>query len=288
MAAGKRDESGKKCYIHTKSVKGLPMTNETKSTIRTVFFAYAALAVVAGLGYMLFDHDLSAGEAKSKAATTPAKESVKYVVPKDTAFLHGEDLMQRLKDGGLVVYFRHFATDYRNVPADKTVKRQHEISSEELLASCDIQRPLSDYGRLQARSVHEGIEMNSIPVGRVLSSPYCRTAEGAEIAFGKKPETHRDLIYATGEYSVESMSQHINALLGEQPESGNTFVMAHKTQMNDISKIGEGEAYVFEPLGDSSYNLIGKIRPEEWLLAYYNPTVLAGYHQQKSLYGKKN
>ena len=63
--------------------------------------------------------------------------------------------------------------------------------------------------------------------------------------------------------------------------------MAHKTQMNDISKISEGEAYVFEPLGSAGYNLIGRIRFEEWLLAHANPDALAGFRLQKDVYGKK-
>ena len=264
------------------------MKNETRIMLRTVFYAYIALALVAALGYKLVEHDQYAEEANSSAANSKEAEIIKYVVPRETVYLYGDALLQRLKKGGLVLYFRHFATDHRQVPTDETVPRHHDITAEELMTTCDIQRPLSDYGRFQAKSVNEGILKNSIPVGRVLSSPYCRAVEGAEIAFGKKPETHRDLIYATGKFSVESMSMHINSLLGEKPEVGNTFVMAHKTQMNDISKIAEGEAYVFEPLGDSSYNLIGRIRPEEWLLAYFNPAALAGFHLQQDVYGKKN
>ena len=262
------------------------MKNETRIMLRTVFYAYIALAVVAALGYILVERDLYADLAKSGAANSRV-ENIKYVVPRETVYLHGDALLQRLKTGGLVVYFRHFATDHRQVPSDETASRHHDITAEELMRTCDIQRPLSDYGKLQAKSVHEGILKNNIPIGRVLSSPYCRTVEGAEIAFGKKPVTHRDLIYAAGKFSVESMSRHINSLLGEQPEAGNTIIMAHKTQMNDLSKIAEGEAYVFEPLGDSSYNLIGRIRPEEWLLAYYNPAALAGFHLQHDVYSKK-
>lgn len=277
-----------KCYSKTNSYQASPMKNETKIILRTVFYAYIALAVVATFGYMLVENDQHAEQAKSSEVTSKEAENIKYVVPGEIVYLYGDALLQRLKAGGLVVYFRHFATDHRQVPNDETVQKHADITADELMTTCDIQRPLSDYGRLQAKIVREGILKNSIPVGRVLSSPYCRAAEGAEIAFGKKPETHRDLIYATNKYPVESMSSHINSLLGEQPEVGNTFVMAHKTQMNDISKIAEGEAYVFEPLGDSSYNLIGRIGADEWFLASFNPAALAGFHLQQDVYSKKS
>jgi hypothetical protein len=270
------------------------MTEKLKNTLRTIFYAYFFLVILAVLAFVLFE-----GIGVSEVLTGTDKEDVlvdrnlhgekdkKYVVPTSTNYLYGEELLTRVQAGGLVVYFRHFTTDYSGViKKDVTRPRHLEISAEALQASCDIQRPLAVYGEWQARMVNLGIAANDIPVGRVLSSPYCRVYKGTTIAFGKAPEMTLDLIYRTEEYSREVMSKHIVSMLGEKPLIGNTFIAAHRTQMDDMGSISEGEAFIFEPLGGGEFNLIGRVFPSEWFLSSKEPFAFGATMRQKNIHSK--
>jgi len=263
------------------------MKKGAMKTIRTVFYAYFVLASAGTVGFIIWakyqDYNIEKAAIELKKARPTPK---KMVTPNETKYLYGQELLDRLKAGGLVVYFRHFATDHTQIGKDETREKHRDITAEELINSCDAQRPLSNYGKLQAKLVNDGLEKNDIPIGQILSSPYCRAYAGATIAFGATPSTHRELIYRTKEYPAAQMAKHIVSVLGQKPESGNTFVMAHRPQMDDIGQIEEGEAFVFEPLGDSKFNLIGRIRPEEWLLSNLDSYALGGSHLQNIRYSK--
>src|SRR5262249_60740250 len=53
------------------------------------------------------------------------------------------------------------------------------------LDDCATQRNLTDGGREDARRVGAAFRQRAIPVGRVLSSPWCRCLEASRLAFGK-------------------------------------------------------------------------------------------------------
>ncbi|PHS12434.1 MAG: hypothetical protein COA86_18460 [Kangiella sp.] len=63
--------------------------------------------------------------------------------------------------------------------------------------------------------------------------------------------------------------------------------MSHRTQMDDIDYIKEGEAFVFEPLGQSAFNLIGRIQSTEWLLAKTDVQALGASYYQNYFYSKE-
>lgn len=262
------------------------MKKDTKTILRSVFYSYFVLVIAATLVFVKFEGKFTSAVVPISSYVVVKAKPPKIVIPKETKHLYGEELLNKLKAGGLVIYFRHFATDNTQHEMDKTRPRHPDITAQELMTSCDLQRPLSDYGRLQAKFVFRGITENNIPVGRVLSSPYCRAVEGAELAFGPNLEVQRNLIYRTEQFPREITSRHIASILGEKPIAGNTFVMSHRPQMDDISKIKEGEAFVFEPLGDSTFNLLGRIQPAEWLLVTTDPFALGASYFQKYFYSK--
>jgi phosphohistidine phosphatase SixA len=53
------------------------------------------------------------------------------------------------------------------------------------LGDCPTQRNLTDAGRDDARRVGAAFRSRGIPVGRVLSSRWCRCLETAQLAFGR-------------------------------------------------------------------------------------------------------
>ncbi len=86
----------------------------------------------------------------------------------------GSHSCQRFAVAATSSIFRHTATDWGE-------DDEHPVD----LSDCDTQRNLSATGRRQARAIGEAIERLDIPIGRVLSSPFCRAVDTARLAFGR-------------------------------------------------------------------------------------------------------
>ena len=93
--------------------------------------------------------------------------------PETVRPLVGAELVDALRDGGHVLYLRHAET-----PEDGTDQPGS-------IGDCSRQRLLTDAGRADARAIGEAVRALGVPVGAVLASPYCRTVETAELAFGR-------------------------------------------------------------------------------------------------------
>src|SRR3954468_19853888 len=88
-------------------------------------------------------------------------------------FAQQETIVDKLRQGGYVLYMRHTSTDFSQNDANS---RSYE--------DCAHQRNLTDKGRQEAREIGTQIRRLRIPVGTVLASPFCRTMETARLAFG--------------------------------------------------------------------------------------------------------
>jgi len=73
--------------------------------------------------------------------------------------IDGTQLVEALRGGGYVLYFRHGKTDLSTSDSDRTS-----------LASCATQRILSREGRRQMTDIDKQIQRLRIPVGIVLAS----------------------------------------------------------------------------------------------------------------------
>ena len=85
-----------------------------------------------------------------------------------------EALWNALRQGGYVLYIRHSLT----TPG---VGDPNDFKLED----CATQRNLSEEGRAQARGMGETLRARKVPIGEVLSSPWCRCMETARLAFGR-------------------------------------------------------------------------------------------------------
>ena len=111
-----------------------------------------------------------------------------------------------------------------------------------------------------------------IPIGRVLSSPYCRAVESATLVAGRAPDaTPYALVHRGGTLTYEMMDANVRPLLGEVPAPGtNTIIVAHRPQMDDVRFIEEGECFVLRPLGGGKFALVGTIYDSDWYEARLN------------------
>lgn len=165
----------------------------------------------------------------------------------------GEAAWATLARGGQVVLVRHATTTPG--AGDPPGFR---------LEDCATQRNLSDAGRRQARRLGEAFRARGVSVARVLSSPWCRCLESAELAFGARPATHRALENLHGRAANrERQVAAFRALIAEPPREGNLVLVTHGS--TTLALTGEypamGEAIVITPTGGGGFRVAGRIAP---------------------------
>jgi phosphohistidine phosphatase SixA len=174
--------------------------------------------------------------------------------------LSGAELLSALQQGGHIIYFRHAQTekDY----ADQVTANVDD---------CSTQRMLSEVGWQQAKAIGEGFETNTIPVGQVISSQFCRAWQTADLAFGKyekNPALNFPKAESYTEEQVAQMKANVMPLLTAVPESGtNTVIVGHDDIFESATGIypdPQGMAYVITPDGNGGMEVIANLLPEEW------------------------
>lgn len=169
-----------------------------------------------------------------------------------------EQLIEELRNGGEVLYFRHISTD------GKPYKDQQETQ----LGDCSTQRVIGKKGWEEANVIRKGIELSGIPVGEVYTSEYCRAWQTASLVFGKF-SLNPTLTAMSAEPSSEEKALRkpiVEALFSAIPQNANTVLVGHSDVfklVTDIKPEPQGVAYVLSPQGDS-FKVLGSIAPEEW------------------------
>jgi phosphohistidine phosphatase SixA len=167
-------------------------------------------------------------------------------------------ILGELRKGGFVIFFRHAMTEQ--------LETSDAIAD---LTRCETQRNLSPAGRAQAAEMGKAIKALGVPVGTVAASPFCRTRDTAQIAFGRVTVNPR-LYFAIGTDAAETsrLADSLRQLLATPPAPGtNTMLVSHSVNLREAVGIfakPEGAAYVFRPLPDGRSDLVAKILPEEW------------------------
>ena len=167
-------------------------------------------------------------------------------------------LIEALQGGGLIIYFRHGATDHSQ-------DDQHPID----LSDCSTQRNLSEEGRQQAQRIGEAIKRLNIPIGEVLASPFCRCRDTAQLMFGRY-RLDDALFYAVAvdKESRVQQSEHLLSLLSTPPPGdANKVIVSHTGNLREATGIWpkpEGAAWVFRPLGEGGYQALGLLDPDYW------------------------
>lgn len=178
--------------------------------------------------------------------------------PQPEGPLSGARLVDELRDGGYVIVVRHTATEEGGV--DDPTK----------LEDCAPQRELTDEGRQQARDLGKAIEDLDVPVGRVVASPYCRTRETAELAFGADEVKTDEVLLplpGTGKPGNDDAILAARQLLGQDtPEDANTVVVTHISVIEPVTGATpeEGGSAVFVPEGNGAFRIVAEVPPGGW------------------------
>jgi broad specificity phosphatase PhoE len=173
------------------------------------------------------------------------------VVSRRGRALEGAALVRALREGGLVIYFRHTATDFSKNDRDM---RDYD--------DCANQRPLNEQGRADARAIGQRIAALKLPIGVVKASPMCRTMEHARLMLGAAtPTTTMRELSAPGEYL--GLKRLLSARV---PPGINRWMVGHGTPFRAVAgppHLAEGEAIVLKPDGES-WTVLARLAVNDW------------------------
>jgi len=210
------------------------------------------LAIGAGLALIACQQPQAQQIMVAVQAATPAPDRAATLVQED------RPLVEALRGGGHVIYFRHGATNPMEFDSDPSN-----------LANCATQRNLTDAGRAQAETIGTAFRDLGIPVGTVLSSEYCRALEYSRLAFGTaQPEPSLDLTDPLTNTQRADTIQAVKHLLSTAPMSGsNAILVSHSPNLRlamGIDLTVEGEAAVFHVDASGSSALVARVLPSDW------------------------
>lgn len=163
-----------------------------------------------------------------------------------------EALWVLLKGGGQVVVMRHASTDpgVGDPPGYR-------------LEDCATQRNLSPNGREEARRVGAAFRSRGIPVGRVLSSQWCRCLETARLAFGAAEPWPPLNSFFDDRSREPGQTRAVRALAGERPGAGNLVLVTHQVNISALTGVfpAAGEIVVLTPQGGGAFGVAGRLAP---------------------------
>ena len=169
------------------------------------------------------------------------------------------ELIKSLQSGGHIIYMRHGKTTRKNKSLNKNLID---------LERCETQRNLTPDGLLEVKSIGHTIAALGIPIGKVLSSPYCRTKDTAKAVFGAF-EVDENLAFSIAKEADESakLGQYLHGLMLEtQGRAKNAVFVGHTANLKDglgVWPKPEGVAVIFKAK-DNKVIYKGMIKPDEW------------------------
>jgi phosphohistidine phosphatase SixA len=180
--------------------------------------------------------------------------------------------LESVRKGGYVIVVRHGLTtaNTSNDPMANPAKAGDSMSNPAQKSSGE--RQLSEQGRAQAKSIGEAMHKLNIPVGVVMTSPLQRAVDtGTLLGYGATT-TNPDLGEAGPALSPEENNRRAEAmrkLASQRPTEKNLVIVSHKPNIldafgKDWSNVTEGETSVFEPDGKGGYNLVVRVKADEW------------------------
>lgn len=180
------------------------------------------------------------------------REALAGLLPAGLFGYSDDDLWKMLKDGNSLVFIRHAQTT-PGVGDPPNMK----------LADCSTQRNLDDTGRRQAAALGEAWRKRNLPIGRVLSSPWCRCIDTASLAFVRPPAIEPALgnVFGAQDRVARQLAQ-LRPLVGVRPRRGNTVMVSHGSTILAMTKesLEPAEMLVVQPQGGEQFKVMGRLR----------------------------
>lgn len=184
-----------------------------------------------------------------------------------------EAAWRRLRAGGLVILMRHASTEpgLGDPPGFR-------------LGDCATQRNLSAAGREEARRLGARMRAEQVPIGPVLTSPWCRCRETAMEAFGRAEDweplssffDHPD---REPEYT-ERIRRRIGSY-GSRPPAGNVVMVTHNVNIAALTRhsVAPSELVIVRPDGCCNLRTLDRLK----LVSETNLKLVSETNSQKRL-----
>lgn len=167
-----------------------------------------------------------------------------------------EDLWTALEEGGKVVLMRHAPVE-GGADAPSPLVRD---------PSCGEERNLSSQGKRNAQEIGGRFAEHQVPVSQVFYSPFCRTAETAQLAFGEaSPANYLSLLEILAPAEAERQTLKLSQVIGSYDGSGNLVLVTHEPNIRAVSfeLVKHLDLLIIEPKGGSEFEELGVIRFSE-------------------------
>ncbi len=164
----------------------------------------------------------------------------------------GNELLDRLKNGGHVLMIRHAYAPGTGDPNNFKI------------GECTTQRNLDEQGKAQARKIGNWLRAGGIMSAKVFSSQWCRSLETAQlIDLGPVTELSALNSFFSNPKASESTLATLRAFLSQQPRDGELILLVtHYVNISGIAGIGvlSGEGMVLELSADGGYKVLGRLK----------------------------
>ena len=130
------------------------------------------------------------------------------------------------------------------------------------LDDCGTQRNLSNEGRAQAAAIGKAFRDNGVPVGRVLTSQWCRCRETAVLlALGPVEDYPALNSFYSDRSSAEEQTAALARFVGGPIEGPNIILVTHQVNITELTGVfpSSGEAVVVRPDGKGSFVVVGRL-----------------------------
>jgi phosphohistidine phosphatase SixA len=176
----------------------------------------------------------------------------KFDVPDAESGDPNQEIWELLRSGGQVVIIRHATTvpGFGDPPGFR-------------LGDCTTQRNLSQVGRETATRIGETFRSREIPVGRVLSSQWCRCLETARLAFGTAEPWPALNSFFQDRSSDTDQTRAVRDLVSHPFSGPNIILVTHQVNVTALTGIfpAQGEMVVITPGDGGAFRVVGRLSP---------------------------
>jgi broad specificity phosphatase PhoE len=160
-------------------------------------------------------------------------------------------LWSLLKGGAQVVLLRHGLTDPGvGDPPGFTP------------GDCATQRNLNAQGRQEAERLGEALRQHGVPVAAVLSSPWCRCLDTAQLAFERPAQVQPALSNLFGRHeNAAAQVEQLRKLIVPPASGGNIFMVTHGSTVHALTAVSPqtAEMVILTPQGGGSFSVAGRL-----------------------------
>ena len=163
-----------------------------------------------------------------------------------------EELWTALEEGGKVVLMRHAPVEGGAEAGSPLVRDP----------SCRRERNLSSLGKRNAQEIGSRFAQHQVPVSQVFYSPFCRTAETAQLAFDEaSPADYLSLLEILAPDEAERQTLELSRVIGSYSGSGNLVLVTHEPNISAVSfeLVKHLDLLILEPKGGSEFEELGVI-----------------------------